>query len=135
MAKEIPADAAANLNSVQSLLAIARSHLEGEMAAKKGHFNEAVKHLRNAVTGEDELTYDEPPPWYLPMRQRLGMVLLDAGKPRDAEKAFREDLVRRPENGWSLRGLSQSLTAQKKTQEASAVEARFKKAWAKADVE
>jgi tetratricopeptide (TPR) repeat protein len=134
MAKEIPADAAANLNAVQSLLAIARSHLEGEMAAKKGHFNEAVTHLRNAAAGEDELTYDEPPPWYLPMRQRLGMVLLDAGKPRDAEKAFREDLVRRPENGWSLRGLSQSLTAQKKTQEASAVEARFKKAWAKADV-
>jgi len=132
-AKEIPADAAANLNSVQSLLAIARSHVEGEMAARKGRFNEAVTHLRNAVAGEDELTYDEPPPWYLPMRQRLGMVLLDAGRPRDAEKAFREDLVRRPENGWSLRGLSQSLTAQKKTQEGSAVEARFKKAWAKAD--
>ena len=103
------------------------------MAARKGRFNEAVTHLRNAVSREDELTYDEPPPWYLPMRQRLGMVLLDAGRPRDAEKAFREDLVRRPENGWSLRGLSQSLTAQKKTQDASAVEARFKKAWAKAD--
>lgn len=133
-AKEIPADAAANLNSVQSLLAIARTHLEGEMAAKKGHFNEAAKHLRNAVAGEDELTYDEPPPWYLPMRQRLGIILLEAGKPRDAEKAFREDLVRRPENGWSLRGLSQSLKAQKKTQEGTAVEARFKKAWEKADV-
>ena len=133
--KEISADAAANLNSVQSLLAIARSHLEGEMAARKGHFNEAVKHLRDAVAGEDDLTYDEPPPWYLPMRQRLGIVLLDAGRPRDAEKVFREDLVRRPENGWSLRGLSQSLTAQKRTQEASAVEAKFKKAWAKADVE
>jgi len=133
--KEISADAAANLNSVQSLLAIARSHLEGEMAARKGHFNEAVKHLRDAVAGEDDLTYDEPPPWYLPMRQRLGIVLLDAGRPRDAEKVFREDLVRRPENGWSLRGLSQSFTAQKRTQEASAVEAKFKKAWAKADVE
>ncbi len=133
-AKAIPADAAANLNSVQSLLAIARSHLEGEMAAKQGRTDEAVKHLRKAIAGEDELTYDEPPPWYLPLRQRLGMVLLQARKPAEAEKAFREDLVRRPENGWSLRGLSQSLTAQKKTEEASAVEARFKKAWEKADV-
>src|SRR5215210_4906629 len=133
-AKEIPGDAAANLNSVQSLLAISRNHLEGEMAAKKGRFDEAVKHLRNAAAGEDELTYDEPPPWYLPIRQRLGMVLLEAGKPAEAEKAFREDLVRRPENGWSLRGLSQSLTAQKKTHEAGAVEARFRKAWEKADV-
>jgi tetratricopeptide (TPR) repeat protein len=133
-AKEIPADAAANLNSVQSLLAIARNHLDGEMAAKKGHTDEAVKHLRNAIAGEDELTYDEPPPWYLPIRQRLGMVLLEAGKPAEAEKVFRDDLVRRPENGWSLRGLSQSLMVQKKTQEARAVEARFKKAWEKADV-
>ena len=133
-AKEIPADAPANLNSVQSLLTIARNHLDGEMAAKKGRSGEAVKHLRNAVAGEDELTYDEPPPWYLPIRQRLGMVLLEAGKPAEAEKVFREDLVRRPENGWSLRGLSQSLTAQKKTQEASAVQARFKKAWERSDV-
>ena len=133
-AKEIPADAAANLNSVQSLLAIARNHLDGEMAVKKGRSDEAVKHLRNAIAGEDELTYDEPPPWYLPIRQRLGMVLLEAGKPAEAEKVFRDDLVRRPENGWSLRGLSQSLLAQKKTQDAKAVEARFKKAWEKADV-
>jgi tetratricopeptide (TPR) repeat protein len=134
IAKEVPGDAAANLNTVQSLLAVARNHLEGEMAAKKGRFGEAVKHLRTAVAAEDELTYDEPPPWYLPIRQRLGMVLLEAGKPAEAEKVFREDLVRRPENGWSLRGLGLSLTAQKKTQEASAVQARFRKAWEKADV-
>jgi tetratricopeptide (TPR) repeat protein len=133
-AKEIPADAAANLNSVQSLLAVARHHLEGEMAAKQGRTEKAVKHLRAAVAGEDELTYDEPPPWYLPIRQRLGAVLLEAGRLAEAEKAFREDLVRRPENGWSLRGLSQSLTAQKKTQEAGAIQARFRKAWEKADV-
>jgi predicted Zn-dependent protease len=116
------------------VLNIARNHLEGEMAAKKGRSDLAVKRLRSAIAGEDELIYDEPPPWYLPIRQRLGMVLLEAGKPAEAEKVFREDLLRRPENGWSLHGLSQSLTAQKKTQEASAVEARFKKAWEKADV-
>ena len=52
----------------------------------------------------------------------------------EAEKAFREDLARRPENGWSLHGLAQSLKAQGKNKEASAVEARFKQAWLKADV-
>ena len=71
----------------------------------------------------------------MPIRQRLGAVLLEAGRPAQAEKVFREDLVHRPENGWSLHGLAQSLRAQKKTREASAVEARFKQAWAKADVE
>ena len=134
VANEIPADAFANLNSVQSLLAIARGHLEGEMAAREGRTQEAVTHLRNAAAGEDELTYDEPPPWYLPIRQRLGAVLLEAGRPVAAEKAFRQDLVRRPENGWSLRGLAQSLRAQKRNREAAAVEARFQKAWSKADV-
>jgi tetratricopeptide (TPR) repeat protein len=134
IAKAAPANALANLNSVQSLLAIAGSHLEGEMAAKQARTDEAVKHLRKAIAGEDELTYDEPPPWYLPIRQRLGAVLLEAGRPLEAEKAFREDLARRPENGWSLHGLAQSLRAQKRSKEAEGVEARFHKAWSKADV-
>ncbi len=127
-------DAYANLNSVQSILAIAENHLAGEIAAKRGQTDQAVKHLEKAIAGEDELTYDEPPPWYLPVRQRLGAVLLEAGRPAEAEKIFREDLKRRPENGWSLQGLAQSLQLQKRDKEAVAVEARFKKAWAKADV-
>ncbi len=134
IAKSVPADAYANLNAVQSLLAIAKDHLQGEMAAKRGQIDDAVRHLEKAIAGEDELTYDEPPPWYLPIRQRLGAVLLEAGRPVEAEKAFRADLVRRPENGWSLQGLAQSLRAQKRLEEASAVEGRFKKAWSKADV-
>ena len=129
-----PPDAYANLNTVQSLLAIAQNHLLGEMAAKRGRTDEAVKHLEKAIAGEDELTYDEPPPWYLPIRQRLGAVLLEAGRPGEAENAFRADLVRRPENGWSLHGLAQSLRAQNKTKEADAIQARFKQAWSKADV-
>ena len=133
-AKATPADASANLNSVQSLFAIAKSHLEGEMAAKQGRTELSVKHLQKAIAGEDELTYDEPPPWYMPIRQRLGIVLLEASKPAEAEKAFRDDLVRRPENGWSLHGLAQSLEAQRRSKEAAAVEARFQKAWARADV-
>jgi hypothetical protein len=48
---------------------------------------------------------------------------------------YRDDLARNPENGWSLYGLGQSLRAQGKTAEAAAVEARFRKAWARADVQ
>jgi pimeloyl-ACP methyl ester carboxylesterase len=134
IAKASPEDAYANLNSVRSLLAIAEHHLKGEMAAKRGQTDEAVKHLEKATAGEDELTYDEPPPWYLPIRQRLGAVLLEARRPVEAEKAFRADLVRRPENGWSLHGLAQSLRAQRRGNEAAAAESRFEKAWSKADV-
>ena len=130
-----PAEQMLNLNPAKPVLLIALAHLDGERAASEGRTDEAVTHLRKAIAGEDELTYAEPPEWYLPLRYRLGAVLLKAGRLAQAEKAFRDDLVHRPENGWSLRGLAQSLRGQKKTREAAAVEARLKKAWARADVE
>ena len=48
---------------------------------------------------------------------------------------YREDLVRYPENGWSLQGVARALRAQKRTKEAAGFDARFKKAWSRADVE
>ena len=68
------------------------------------------------------------------MRQALGAVLLQAGRAREAEQVYRDDLARNPNNGWSLFGLAQSLRAQGKTAEARQVDASFQKAWAKADV-
>jgi hypothetical protein len=87
------------------------------------------------VSLEDQLRYDEPPPWPLPTRHVLGAMLLEMGKPADAEVVYRADLEIYPENGWSLRGLSRALAAQGKPEEAAAVEARFQKAWAKGDFE
>jgi hypothetical protein len=52
----------------------------------------------------------------------------------EAEAVYREDLQRNPENGWSLYGLAQSLRAQGAAAEAGSVDARFRKAWARADV-
>ena len=69
-----------------------------------------------------------------PVRQSLGAVLLVQTSAAEAENVYREDLKRNPENGWALYGLAQSLRAQKKTKEAAAVEKRFRKAWARADV-
>jgi len=105
------------------------------MAANNGDTDDADKQLRKAAAQEDELRYDEPPDWYMPIRQRLGAVLLAAGRPKQAETAFREDLAQRPENGWSLHGLAQSLTAQGRAREAAKVEERFRNAWKTADVE
>jgi hypothetical protein len=70
----------------------------------------------------------------MPLRQRLGAILLAADRPVRAEKVFSADLLRRPENGWSLHGLAQSLRAQNKLKAAAKVEARFKQAWKTADV-
>jgi tetratricopeptide (TPR) repeat protein len=130
-----PADQVIGLNQAKPVLELALSHLNGEMAAKAGNFDEAVKQLRRAAIQEDELRYDEPPAWYMPIRQRLGAILLGANRPKEAEKAFREDLVRRPENGWSLHGLAESLKAEGRVKDAAKVDERFRKAWKTADVE
>ncbi|MEA2712090.1 MAG: hypothetical protein QOK27_51, partial [Gemmatimonadales bacterium] len=135
IAAAMPADRMIGFNHARSVLDLAVSHLAGEMAAKNGDTDEAAKQLRKAAAQEDELRYDEPPDWYLPIRQRLGAVLLAAGRPRQAETAFREDLVQRPENGWSLHGLALSLSAQGRDREAAKVEERFRKAWKTADVQ
>jgi hypothetical protein len=135
IAQATPDDQMLNLNSAASLLGIAKAHLGGEMAAKEGKIDEAVVQLEAAIKGEDALTYDEPPAWYMPMRQRLGAILLAADRPVRAEKVYREDLARRPENGWSLHGLAESLKAQRKDAAAARIEERFKTAWQSADVQ
>jgi predicted Zn-dependent protease len=62
------------------------------------------------------------------VRQALGAVLLQGGRPAEAELVYREDLKRNPGNGWSLFGLAQSLKAQGKTAEAARVDETFRTA-------
>src|SRR5882672_8681621 len=118
----------------RNMLQLAANLLAGEIAAKSGDISTADRLLRAAVAEQDAHWFTEPPPWYFPVRQSLGAVLLQAGRAADAEVVYREDLRRNPENGWSLYGLAQSLKAQGKTAEATQVEARFQKAWTQADV-
>lgn len=122
-------------NSAKNLLTIASHVVAGEIAAKEDKMDSAIEHLEQAVQLQDNLTYTEPPPWYYPVRQSLGAVLLAAGKNAAAEQVYRKDLEKNPNNGWSLYGLAQSLHAQGKEKYAAAIEDDFKKAWSKADVE
>lgn len=128
----MPPEVMANLNSMKTILAIALHHLDAELALARHQPDAAIGNLRQAVALEDGLTYDEPPAWYLPMRQALGDAYLAAGRPREAEAAFREDLRRNRENGWALRGLKTALEQQGKTTEAGDVAARLRKAWPQA---
>jgi tetratricopeptide (TPR) repeat protein len=133
--QKVPADALEGLNQASALLAIADGLLAGKIAALAGDTDAAVERLTAAADAEDGLRYNEPPDWYLPVRHALGAVLLAAGRAADAQAAYEEDLRARPDNGWALRGLADSLRAQGKVAEATAVEARFATAWSEADVE
>jgi tetratricopeptide (TPR) repeat protein len=114
-------------------LGVARLHLDGEIAAASRRNAEAVEALQEAIEIQDAMPYAEPPPFYVPIRQVLGGVLLDANRATDAEAVFREDLRRHPNNGWSLYGLAKSLEKQGKRAEAHWAREGFRNAWAKAD--
>jgi hypothetical protein len=75
-----------------------------------------------------------PSEFHYPPRHALGAILLGAGRPAEAETVYWEDPRRNRENGWALFGLLQALRAQNKLAEAARTEARFKAAWARADV-
>lgn len=113
-------------------LQLATAMLAGELAAKRGQTEKALRLLGEAVVIEDKLPYTEPPAWYQPTRLVLGGVLLDAGRPAEAELIYREDLVHHPANGWALAGLADALRAQQK--DAADVAKQFDAAWARADV-
>src|SRR6266571_719608 len=121
-------------NTGRMVLSIAREVLAGEIAAAKKNYDAAVAHLERAVRLEDALVYTEPAEFHYPPRLALGAVLLEANRPAEAETVYWEDLKRNRENGWALFGLMQALKAQGKNEEASLVESRFKKAWARADI-
>jgi tetratricopeptide (TPR) repeat protein len=133
-AKLIPAENKLLNNSCDSVLKIVSPMLNGEILVREGDVDGGLAELRKAVVAEDALNYDEPPGWILPVRHSLGANLMQAGRYAEAEQVYRDDLVRLPENGWSLFGLARCLELQGKRNEASAVEAHFQKIWANADM-
>lgn len=115
------------------ILAIANKVLAGKVAAAQGKKDEALQHLRDGVKLEDAMPYMEPPFWYYPVRESLGAALLKAGKPDEAEAAFRDVLKHFPGSGRALSGVEASLRQQGKDAEAKKVQRQFKKAWKHAD--
>ncbi|KAA6439420.1 hypothetical protein FEM33_14270 [Dyadobacter flavalbus] len=94
----------------------------------------ALASLRNAIELEDNLIYTEPNDWPLPARQYLGAILLKIKKPVEAEKVYREDLIRNPGNGWSQVGLHRSLEMQKKNKQLAELKSGYKKSFSHAEV-
>jgi len=113
----------------EDLLKIAEEIVLGEVKFKEGNTLEALAHLERAVRMEDGLMYSEPPDWYFPVRHMLAAMLMDAGRPKEAEVVYAADLRKNPENGYSLFGLKTALEKQGRMEEAQEVELRFKRAW------
>ena len=130
-------------NTCTDILAIAAEMLKGEVEYRKGRFDEAFEHLRQAVIMDDGLPYDEPWGWMHPVRHALGALLLERGRVAEAEHIYRADLgldgtlsraAQHPDNVWSLRGYVECLHRLHKHAEAAAAETRLNIASARADV-
>jgi Flp pilus assembly protein TadD len=133
--KRVPDSTLIVINKAVEVLGVAELLITGELLYREGKPNEAFIALREAVGREDALRYSEPPDWILPVRHVLGAALMQSGRYSEAERVYRADLERHPENGWSLFGLARSLELQEKVVEAMRVRKRFEEAWTDADVQ
>ncbi|MDQ3069317.1 MAG: hypothetical protein M3R55_06275, partial [Acidobacteriota bacterium] len=120
-------------NTGAAILRIGAEIVEGEIAAARKDYDRAMLHLDRAIRYEDALVYQEPADWPHSARLIAGRVLLQAGRPDEAEVVFWEDLRRVPETGWALSGLKRALEAQGKKDDTARVQARLEKAWRFAD--
>jgi tetratricopeptide (TPR) repeat protein len=115
----------------KNLLGILGGILEGELARAASDLPAAIAAFERAVVADDALDYDEPEPIPFPARHWLGAALLEAKRPADAERVYREDLQDHPHNGWSLLGLQEALKAQGKS--SPEVDKDLEASWSRAD--
>jgi tetratricopeptide (TPR) repeat protein len=124
--------AALRIHPAKTLLGTVAEILDGEVQRAAGNAAPAIAAFERAVSLQDRLLPDDPEPLPFAARHWLGAALIDQKRFADAERVYREDLVRHPHNGWALTGLKQALAAQgKPTRE---VEADLGASWARADV-
>jgi Flp pilus assembly protein TadD len=81
------------------------------------------------------MPYGEPPPWFYPVRESLGALLLRTGSAAESEAVFRENLRRSPNDPRALLGLSAAIAAQGRKAAAATEHARFEAAWQHSDVQ
>ena len=123
-----------DINSVYELVQIAEKVLQAEILAKEKRYPESIALLKDAITIEDSLNYNEPPDWFFSVRHYLGAVLLDMGRNEEAIKIYKEDLNNLPKNGWALKGLMVAYLNMNQLSNVTNAEIEYKKAWETADV-
>ncbi len=115
-------------------LRVASAILGSRLAEARREFASAIGLMRAAVKFQDDMPYGEPPPWFYPVRESLGALLLRRGSAAEAESVFRENLRRSPNDPRALLGLSAALRAEGHGAAAAQARSRFDTAWRFSDV-
>jgi tetratricopeptide (TPR) repeat protein len=121
-------------NKALDILALAAATFDAQLAWARGEQEQSIQEWRRAVELESTLQYDEPPPWFYPVWESLATALVRNGQAKEAEAVFRAAIDKHPRDGRLRFGLWQTLTAQKRENEAVLVEQQFNAAWTNATV-
>ncbi|MBS1517134.1 MAG: hypothetical protein JSS91_03520 [Bacteroidetes bacterium] len=132
---KVPEDAIIGINPASLILSMMQDIIFGRIAITEDRAENGISLLLDAVAKEDMINYDEPPDYYPSVRLMLGSAYYFVENYAEAEKVFRDDLKKYPNNGRGLFGLMESLKAQGKDSEAAEIETRFREAWKNADTE
>ena len=82
------------------------------LSANQKNFDEAITALKRATMLEEELSPPSGPPSLLkPSHELLGEILLRAGQPKEAARAFATALARQPNRARSLLGTARAAEA------------------------
>lgn len=142
-AANVSEDRYVHVVSCQDILGVAREMLIGEMEYHQANYELAFSHLRQAVSKEDSLPYDEPWGWMMPSRHALGALLLEQGQIEEAMSVYEADLGlndsviranRHPDNVWALLGLHECYDSLGRQRDASAIKPRLDFALARSDL-
>jgi tetratricopeptide (TPR) repeat protein len=121
-----------NFNRLLDIVRLGETVLEGRIAYQSNDPVQSVALFQQAVKQQDVLNYDEPPAWYYPVRESLGIAFLKQAKFVEAEQTFRDDLRDYPNNGRAYYGLKLALAAQSKDMTQANLD--FDRTWKWADV-
>ena len=124
-----------DINSTYDLLQIAKRILEAEILGEEGEYDGAIVLLKEAVTIEDALNYQEPPDWFFSVRHHLGAIQVEAGQNKEALQTFEEDLEILPKNGWALHGMKKAYANLAEPENEERIDQLLKSVWEFADVE
>ncbi|HYA17360.1 MAG TPA: hypothetical protein VEF06_07835 [Bryobacteraceae bacterium] len=119
-------------HSSKDLLGTLGGILEGEVLRSDGDLDQAIASFERGVTFYNNIIYDEPEPLPFAPHHWLGAALLEARRYADAERVYREDLKKHPNNGWSLYGLKAALEGQGKP--SGDVATQFARSWARSEM-
>ena len=101
---------------------------------REGAKDEAVAVMRQATALEDVLPVDYGPPTMLkPSHELFGEILLEIGRPKEAQAEFRRALGAAPKRARSLLGLGRASVAAGDKASASEAYSALRAIWHKAD--